>query len=559
MPADPVAAGARRVHHLHRVAHDHPGRHRRAALLPTSPPARRRIPSTPFPTVTSQHRQRDRDRGPRAGTLGLVKLADPLTYDSLGDVISYSYLLTNDRQRHPRRPRVAVSDDKVLVTCPASPTSLAPGASITCTASLTISQTDLDAGSVTNTASATALDADGDTVTSNTDSETATAVQIASVSLAKTSNATGTNVAGEVITYSYTVVNDGTVTITGFSSTDPHPGLGPITCAPTAQGGSLAPAASTTCTASYTVTQADVDAGFIANTGSVSGTTATAGPVSDTAPYTTPVAQSPALTIAKDADPTTVSAPGTITYTIVVTNTGNVSLTSPVLTDPFATTGPTLTGGDTDSDGVLDVGETWTYTASHTVTQAEIDAGTDLVNTATVDTDQTTPQTDTVVIPIAQTPALTIAKDADLTTVSAPGTITYTIVVANTGNVSLTSPVLTDPFATTGPTLTGGDTDSDGVLDVGETWTYTASHAVTQAEIDAGTALVNTASVDTDQTTPLTDDATTTVAQTPALTVDKTSTTTSVTTVGQVVPYSYTVTNTGNVTITGLALVRQQH
>ena len=36
--------------------------------------------------------------------------------------------------------------------CPATPTSLAPGASITCTASYTITQTDLDAGSVKNTA-----------------------------------------------------------------------------------------------------------------------------------------------------------------------------------------------------------------------------------------------------------------------------------------------------------------------------------------------------------------------------------------------------------------------
>ena len=31
--------------------------------------------------------------------------------------------------------------------------------------------------------------------------------------------------------------------------------------------------------------------------------------------------------------------------------------------------------GDTDQDNLLDVGETWQYTASHTVTQAELDAG----------------------------------------------------------------------------------------------------------------------------------------------------------------------------------------
>src|SRR5207342_263270 len=95
-----------------------------------------------------------------------------------------------------------------------------------------------------------------------------------------------------------------------------------------------------------------------------------------------------------------------------------------------------------------------------------------------------------------------------------------------------------------------------------ETWTYTASHAVTQAEIDAGTALVNTASVDTDQTTPLTDDATTTVAQTPALTPLKAGVLdmavvlpTDRADVGDVVHYTISATNTGNVTLTGVTVV----
>ena len=46
-----------------------------------------------------------------------------------------------------------------------------------------------------------------------------------------------------------------------------------------------------------------------------------------------------------------------------------------------------------DTDGLLDVGETWHYTATHTVTQAEIDSNGggdgDIDNTATADSDQT--------------------------------------------------------------------------------------------------------------------------------------------------------------------------
>ena len=46
------------------------------------------------------------------------------------------------------------------------------------------------------------------------------------------------------------------------------PGLSAITCPDT----SLAPAATETCTATYTTTQADVDAGAINNTGTATGT-----------------------------------------------------------------------------------------------------------------------------------------------------------------------------------------------------------------------------------------------------------------------------------------------
>src|SRR5690606_28192509 len=64
----------------------------------------------------------------------------------------------------------------------------------------------------------------------------------------------------------------------------------------------------------------------------------------------------------------------TISYTFTVTNEGNVSLSNVIVTDPLIAiiTGPS---GDTDSDGELDVTEIWTYTASYTINQDDIDAG----------------------------------------------------------------------------------------------------------------------------------------------------------------------------------------
>ena len=58
--------------------------------------------------------------------------------------------------------------------------------------------------------------------------------------------------------------------------TDPMPGLSAIACPAT----TLAPGASETCTATYTTTQADVDAGSITNTGTATGTPPT-GPAGD--------------------------------------------------------------------------------------------------------------------------------------------------------------------------------------------------------------------------------------------------------------------------------------
>ena len=69
-----------------------------------------------------------------------------------------------------------------------------------------------------------------------------------------------------------------------------------------------------------------------------------------------------------------------------------------------------------DNDALLEVGETWGYTAAHTVTQAEIDSNGggdgDIDNMATADSDETGPDTDDATVPVAQIPALNIVKDA---------------------------------------------------------------------------------------------------------------------------------------------------
>ena len=180
---------------------------------------------------------------------------------------------------------------------------------------------------------------------------------------------------------------------------------------------------------------------------------------------------------------------------------------------------PTVTfvSGDTDTDGNLDVGETWTYSASYTVQQSDIDTNGggdgDIDNTATVVSTETGPDTADASVPVAQTPALNITKvvndvDGDTTAPvadAAGDVVTYTISVANTGNQTLTGVTVTD---TLDPTVTfvSGDTDTDGNLDVGETWTYSASYTVQQSDIDTNGGgdgdIDNTATVVSTETGP---------------------------------------------------------
>jgi hypothetical protein len=90
----------------------------------------------------------------------------------------------------------------------------------------------------------------------------------------------------------------------------------------------------------------------------------------------------PPVTIAvtKTASQTTVAPNTQVTFTINVTNTGGgTPIAGDTVSDPNCSP-PTLTGGDTDSDNVLDPGETWSISC---VATAPAQAGT-FTNTVTV-------------------------------------------------------------------------------------------------------------------------------------------------------------------------------
>ena len=267
----------------------------------------------------------------------------------------------------------------------------------------------------------------------------------------------------------------------------------------------------------------------------------------------------PGLNIVKDAaiDGGFADAAGdVINYNISVENTGNQALTGVTVTDTFISNLTLLVDPATTADGELDVGETWYYSATHLVTQAEIDAGQNILNVATADSDQTGSDTDDASVPVEQKPLLNIVKQASIdggTADSAGEIINYTVTVENQGNQTLTGVSVTDPFIGA-LTLVKDAASEDGKLGVGETWTYTGSHTVTQGEIDVGQNILNVATADSDQTAPDTDDASVPVDQKPLLNIVKQASIDGGTadSAGEIINYTVTVQNQGNQTLTGV-------
>ena len=171
-------------------------------------------------------------------------------------------------------------------------------------------------------------------------------------------------------------------------------------------------------------------------------------------------------------------AEGSVNWTYQVANTGNVALSGVGLVDDpsVALVGP---NGDANGNGLLDVGETWTYSAAGTAVEG------DYTNTATV-TATATDATGTVQTSVSAQdtdhyfgvlPGIEIDKltnGVHNPNVPAGSEVTWTYNVSNTGNVALAG-VTVDGRSGRHAGLPVGDDNGNRLLDPGEVWTYTAT------------------------------------------------------------------------------------
>lgn len=366
----------------------------------------------------------------------------------------------------------------------------------------------------TNTAVVTGTPPTGPVIT-NTDTARVEAINPA-IAIAKTPDSQ-TIVSGSTVTFTLTVTNTGDVTLTNVTVADP------LAAGCDATIGTLATGAIT----SYDCSVLNVTADFT-NAATVTGTPPAGPDVSDTDDAAVDVIN-PAISLAKTPDTQTIQFGSTVTFTITVTNTGDVNLSGVIV-------GDTLAPACDRTLGVLATGAITSYTCS--LANVTADFTNTAVVTGTPPVGSVVTGTDDAQVEVIN-PAITIAKTPDLQTITSGDTVTFTITVSNTGDADLSSVVV-------GDVLAPACSRTIGTLATGAITSYTCSLLNVTADF-TNTAIV-TGTPPTGPNVSDTDDAVVNVVS-PGLVVDK-SVALAAVVPNQAVTYTIRVTNTGNITLT---------
>ncbi|HTL42672.1 MAG TPA: hypothetical protein VL294_14470 [Pseudolysinimonas sp.] len=448
------------------------------------------------------------------GQPAIVKAAAAPTYDTVGQTVSFTFTVTNEASVPVTGVTVTdsftdaaagsspgavtcVSLSTPAGTCSGASTDLAAGQSALFVMSYTVRQADLDHGVISDQATVTASPSRGPALSNTSDVVTVTAVQSPDLTLLKSVSPTTADAAGDTVAYSFLVTNTGNVTLSSLGITETAFGGSGATPAASCPVSTLAPTASTTCTASYALTQDDIDAGTVVNTAVAAAEFDGAGVLSPSSTATVTVDQNPSLALLKTANLASVGSAGqSLTFSFQVTNDGNVTIDAITVTET-AFSGTGTLGAITCPATVLGPGDDLTCTAAYTVTQDDIDSGA-IDNSASVTGDDPAgdpipaPPTSAITVPVVFAPALTVTKTANVTHVTRPGTvIRYSFDVVNNGNTTLTGLTIDETAFTGAGALTAVTCPVTTLAPTDQT-TCTAEYTVLAA--DSGrSAISNTA------------------------------------------------------------------
>ena len=375
----------------------------------------------------------------------------------------------------------------VAITC--DPTTLDAGQSGECASeAYTITEADVETGSIKNIATATGQVPDGTPGDpANPESPESEAEvpltptpkpaieMVKSYEIVSDTNDNGINDPGDIIKWTFTVTNTGNVDLNDVVVNDPK--LDELGIEVTCDAAPLAAKAVMVCeSGEYTITEADAEAGSIVNVATATGEVPDGTPGDPEDPVSPPdeveiptdPTPAPAVTLDKgyvlvaDTNKNGINDPGDIVkWTFKVKNTGNVTLEEVSIDDPkldklkievTCPAGPLLPGLTAECES-----------GEYTITEADAAAGS-IVNVATAtgkvpegtpgDPEDPKSPEDEVEIPTDPTPApsLDLVKTAFLNDkngnkkADAGETIDYSFVVTNTGNTVLTGVGVDDPM-----------------------------------------------------------------------------------------------------------------
>ncbi len=479
---------------------------------------------------------------------------------------------------------------------PATPQTLTAGQSFTFNAVYTLTQADVDNGTVNNTATATALNIADQTV-SKSDTFIQPLLAVPSIATIKTATLDfGTDnqpTVGDVITYHFAVTNTGNVTLAPVTMVDPK-----AVFAPTSTIATLAPGATnTSLIATHALTAADLLAGQYQNQSTVTGRTPKTGNISalsddnDLIGHDPTIVQWPSIALIKtvtavnDVNGNGFTDDGdTISYGFEVINTGKFTLNNIVVTDPLMPTG--ISGAPLNglAPGASDTSH---FTGLYTIKQSDVNAGhvdntakvegTDINGTQVQDySDPGVPTADAPTItPIPPHPVLTLVKTQSSVEdknnngqTDIGDVIHYAFNIVNAGNLPFNNVSLVDLLP--GAVVSGASFTN--FAPNAQNNSYTATYTITSRDMTVGSvsnqARVTGILANGSSTVDLSDNAdptlnnptVTPIVIKPAIALIKRvfsvvdTNSNGVTDVGDTINYNFDVRNTGNVPLTNVFL-----
>jgi len=298
--------------------------------------------------------------------LSLTTTANPTTFNSLGQQIVFTYVIKNTGNNTLGPDQFKVKDDLIgnqAIKCGDGNATLPPNLTISCTAIYTVSQADMNQGSISNYATASGGGASASQPQSATVNKGGS-----SLTLTTSASPASYNQAGQQINFTYVVKNSGTANVgpTQFTITDTLIGANPINCG--AADTNLAPNATVTCTAIYTTTQNDASQSSISNYATASATGA-----GQSQPASATVNKgSNSLSLTVTADIQAYSQQGQkITFTYAIKNNGSSNLGPAQFTVSDTLIGPSSFNCG-NADAVLAPNATVTCTNTYTVLQSDM-------------------------------------------------------------------------------------------------------------------------------------------------------------------------------------------